>query len=97
MASILLAYDLKKTTGNIHEELKKRLIENYGYSDKIQSTSEPTVGRWYDLPNTTLFKQNISCEQAVQDFLTACKVTGAVWERYITIERVRCVFNSREI
>ncbi len=89
--AVLLTYDIKKTTNTIHTELKELLKNSYGYSDKIKGDS----GRWYDLPNTTLRKEGITTEQAAADFRTACKTTGAVWEKYIAAETTGSTFGNQ--
>lgn len=91
MATILLSYDIKKTSDTIHTELKKELIENYKYSAKIQSDS----GKWYDLPNTCLRKDGITHKQASADFITACAHVGAKWEKYIAAEYISASFNNQ--
>ncbi len=91
MAKILLTYDIKKTSDTIHTELKKKLIESYGYSARIQSDE----GKWYDLPNTCLRKDGITHPQASADFIAACTSVGAKWEKYIAAEYTGASFNNQ--
>ncbi|MBI3137736.1 MAG: hypothetical protein HYZ15_04045 [Sphingobacteriales bacterium] len=91
MAQILLTYDIKKTSDTIHTEVKKELVENYGYSPKIQSSE----GKWYELPNTCLIKNNTSRQQASADFLAACQKVRAKWEKYIAVEYSGATFNNQ--
>jgi hypothetical protein len=89
--SVLLTYDIKKTTNTIHSELKERLKNFYGYSDKIKSDN----GIYYDLPNTTLTKNGITPSQASENFIQACNDVGATWERYIAVEFSLATFNNK--
>ena len=82
MATVLLTYDVKKTSPTIHVELKDILVQRYGYSAKIRSRD----GKEYDLPNTTLQKQGTTSQQSSMDFKAACKDVGATWEKYISSE-----------
>jgi hypothetical protein len=91
MASVLLSYDIKKTSDTIHSQLKQELINTYGYSPKIESDA----GNWYDLPNTCLRRENTSREQSSKDFLQACIKVGAKWEKYIAAEYSRSTFANQ--
>ena len=91
MKTILLTYDIKKTSDTIHAELKTRLIQHYGYSEKIKSDD----GRNFMLPNTTLRKDNTTHEQSSIDFLRACNDVKATWERYIAAEYTVATFSNQ--
>jgi len=93
MATVLLTYDIKKTSNTIHSELKSELINNYGYSAKIQSDS----GTWFDLPNTCLRKVGITRQQAAGDFTSACKKVNAIWEKYIAVEYTSASFDNQNV
>jgi hypothetical protein len=80
--SVLLSYDIRKTTDTIHSELKDRLVNHYGYSDDIVGVD----GKSYQLPNTTLRKEQISSKDTSAEFIKACKEVGARWEKYIAAE-----------
>lgn len=89
--AVLLTYDIRKTTNEIHTRLKERLKTHFGYSEQIQSGT----GKWYSLPNTSLRKANITTQQAAADFLTACKQEGAEWEKYIAVDFEKAIFDNR--
>ncbi|SKC59125.1 hypothetical protein [Ohtaekwangia koreensis] len=90
MPNVLLTYDIRRTTVSIHVELKERLIQSYGYSETIPAND----GRHYELPNTTLKKDNITSQASSQEFLQACADVGAVWEKYITAEYIYANFDN---
>jgi hypothetical protein len=91
MAKVLLTYDIKKTSDTIHSELKRELIENYGYSALIHSND----GKRYDLPNTCLIKDNTTHHRASSDLVAACRNTGAKWEKYIITEFENATFDNQ--
>lgn len=89
--SVLLSYDIRKTTDTIHSELKDRLVDHYGYSNQIRANT----GVWYMLPNTTLRKDSISTNVASNEFLQACRDVGAHWEKYIALEYSNATFDNQ--
>ena len=91
MAKVLLTYDVKRTSDTIHTVLKKTLIEKFGFSSRILGNS----GKWYDLPNTCLRKDNTTHAQTAVDFEAACRSVGAVWEKYIAADFSDASFNNQ--
>ena len=91
MATVLLTYDVKKTSDTVHRELKKRLIEVYKYSPKIQANT----GKWYDLPNTCLIKSGTTTVQTSADFIKACGEVGGTWEKHIAVDYTNATFNNQ--
>lgn len=91
--SILLTYDVKKTSETVHTDLKRYLIEQYNWSSKIQADN----GDWYDLPNTTLRKAGITRINAVTEFKTACNSVNAKWERFIAAEYNSANFDNQKL
>jgi hypothetical protein len=91
MPEIFLTYDIRKTSGTIHTDLKNRLIEHYGYTTTVYAGN----ARTYDLPNTMLKKINTTTEQGSSDFLAACRDVGATWEKYIAVEMRTWTVNNQ--
>jgi len=91
--STLITYDIKQTSPTIHSELKKQMIDVYGYAQNIFANDN----KWYRLPNTTLQKENITTKQASTDFLNACKEVGAKWEKYIAVDFVNATFDNQAV
>lgn len=79
MALILITYDLKETPKDIHINVKKTLISEYGYSDK-------SPVKKHQLPNTSLLKDGITPVQAVADLMAVVKWFGGTLERYLSCE-----------
>ena len=90
MPNVLLTYDIRRTTTTIHVELKQRLIQHYGYTETILANN----GGYYELPNTTLKKDNITTQACSHEFLQACADVGAAWERYIAAEYIYATFDN---
>lgn len=79
MGYILIAYDLKEFPKDIHVNVKKCMIEDNGYSDK-----SPT--KKIQLPNTTLLKQGITPQKAVEDLVALVNKFKGTLERYVACE-----------
>lgn len=77
---VLITYDLERTTTTIHTEVKKAMIE-HGYNDHVPIQS----GGQVKLPNTTLVKDNITPETAVNNLVTVCNAKNANLEKYIAL------------
>lgn len=80
MSTVLITYDIEKTTNTIHTEVKKAMIA-IGYSEFVPKKS----GGGVQLPNTTLVRDKITPSQATADLKTVCKSKNAVLEKYISL------------
>ena len=90
MATVLLTYDVKKTSDTVHSELKKRLIEVYKYSPKIQANT----GKWYERTYIDLLNQPTTVQTSA-DFIKACGEVGGTWEKHIAVDYTNATFNNQ--
>jgi len=87
MALILITYDLKETTKDIHNEVKDTMKSDYKYSDK-----SPT--KKHQLPNTCLLKDSITPQQAVEDLKASVKKHNGTLERFLSCECSNYLIND---
>ncbi|MDP4265556.1 MAG: hypothetical protein Q8941_23735 [Bacteroidota bacterium] len=82
---ILITYDLAEKAGQVSKHTAvKDGMKALGYMEKFNSTDEQTkVTTTYYLPNTTLWKKEITSTQAKNDILNVAKQNGAEVERLI--------------
>lgn len=76
MPLIFITYDLKETTGNIHNLVKETMKNTYGYSDKSPQKK-------YQLPNTCLLKDGTTPSQAIKDLKASVKKHNGTLERFL--------------
>lgn len=75
--NVLITYDIDSK----HTEVRKSLIEDYGFEEKILGGK----GTSY-LPNTTLYKKSTTKENALSTLQNVCKNKGAALKRAISLE-----------
>jgi hypothetical protein len=75
LGHVLLSYDLR----NRHNEVKANMSKR-GYYALITLGQNP-----YRLPNTTLYKNNVSTDQALIDLREACLQEGATLEKAVAV------------
>jgi len=92
MAKVLLTYDIKETSATIHQELKNKLIDDYGFFSDIKGRNKEMA-----LPDKTLIKRETSIEQTISFFKAACEDVGAKWTRFIAVDYLEATFNSQDI
>ena len=78
VGNILLSYDLDKS----HTQVKNTLID-LGYLEKFKNTNDPKI---YVLPNTTLWHQSKSSNQAIIDLKNACNSLNVTLEKAVAIK-----------
>ena len=76
MAQILITYDVSGRQVEMKSELK-----TLGYSDSWQAS-----GKTYYLPNTTLWKKDVSASQGKTDMINTANKLSISLERAIAVE-----------
>lgn len=88
--AILLTYEIKDST--VQDELKKKLIEEYSYSEIIKTSD----GKLHQLPPNTLRKVNITSQSVCKEFKTACDEIETKWLKYFACEYIDGKVNSQD-
>ncbi|MDO9399675.1 MAG: hypothetical protein Q7T79_03270 [bacterium] len=78
IGNILISYDIDKS----HTQVKTAL-ESLGYLETFKHTNDPEI---YNLPNTTLWHQQKSSNQAMTDLKTVCANLRVTLEKAITVK-----------
>jgi hypothetical protein len=78
--SVLITYDIQRTSNTIHTEVKNAMIAK-GYSEHVPILN----GGRTRLPNTTLVRDNITPQTAANDLIEVCALRGATLEKYISL------------
>lgn len=84
---VLITYDL--TENRLYESKHSQVkdcMKNKGYLDTFTTTDTSGKKTKYYLPNTTLWKQNTTPQQAKDDLLACAKTHSADVERLIAVE-----------
>lgn len=76
MANILISYDLRETTKDIHKQVKDDMIAK-GYSSNCAQKGV--------LPNTCLYK-NTTLDASISDLKASVTKFKGTLERYVTVE-----------
>lgn len=88
---ILITYDIeeKAGTGSAKNTAVKNAMKTNGYYDYFTTTDSATnVKTTYYLPNTSLWKKNITSATAKADLLKAAKDNSAIVERLFATQFV---------
>jgi hypothetical protein len=85
--NILITYDIEEKAGSGSEKntAVKNAMKANGYLDYFTVENPTTI---YYLPNTTLWKKDISSTTAKDDLLKAAKNSGATVERLLATQFV---------
>ena len=83
IGNILISYDVDK----LHTQVKTAL-ENFGYLDKFKNSNDPKA---YVLPNTTLWHQKKSSDQAINDLKTVCANLNVKLEKAVAVKATEFV------
>lgn len=75
--NVLITYDIDSK----HTEVRKSLIEDYDFEEKIVGNNGPSF-----LPNTTLYKKSTTKQNALSTLKSVCKSKGANLKRAISLE-----------
>lgn len=77
IGTVVLSYDIN----SLHTKVKKNL-EDLGYLEQFKSVNNSTI---YNLPNTTLWHEKKSSNQAMKDLKTICKDLKVTIEKAVAI------------
>ena len=80
---ILLSYDVDKS----HTQVKNALID-LEYLEKFKNTNDPKT---YTLPNTTLWHQSKSSNQAINDLKNTCNNLNVTLEKAVAVKATEFV------
>ncbi|MDG3582944.1 MULTISPECIES: hypothetical protein [Galbibacter] len=83
IGNILISYDVDK----LHTQVKTTL-ENLGYMDKFKNSNDPKT---YHLPNTTLWHQKKSSNQAINDLKIICANLNVKLEKAVAVKATEFV------
>lgn len=75
--TILISYDINKSHTQVKGEMEK-----LGYTDSFKYNPNPKVNY---LPNTTLWHQKKSSDQAIIDLKAVCKSLGVILEKAVAV------------
>lgn len=83
IGNVLISYDVDK----LHTQVKTAL-ENLGYMDKFKNSNDPKT---YYLPNTTLWHQKKSSNQAINDLKIVCTNLNVKLEKAVAVKATEFV------
>ncbi|WP_410007063.1 hypothetical protein [Aequorivita nionensis] len=83
IGEVLISYDINRA----HNEVKTALL-SLGYFDNFKYTNESKI---YYLPNTTLWHDKKSSDQAMSDLKIICARLGATLEKAIAVNATEFV------
>jgi len=83
VGNVLMSYDINKS----HSQVKTAL-EELGYLETFKYANDPKV---YILPNTTLWHQSKTSDQAMADLKTVCKNLQVTLEKAVTVKATEFV------
>ncbi len=82
VGAILVSYDINR----LHIEVKNAM-KALGYTDNWHYGT----GKTYQLPNTTLWKNNISSNQAISDLKSICARFNVLLEKAVAVNATEFV------
>jgi hypothetical protein len=83
IGNILISYDIDKS----HTEVKTAL-KDLGYLERFKNTND---AKTYNLPNTTLWHQTKSSNQAMSDLKSTCDNLNVTLEKAIAVKATEFV------
>lgn len=83
IGDVLLSYDVDRLHSQVKAELQK-----LGYYDLFKNAGDPKT---YDLPNTTMWRNNKSSDQAMNDLKIVCRDLGVKLEKAVAVKATEFV------
>jgi len=87
MSKVLLTYDLEERLNESKHHQVKDAMKALGYHDHWTTGEGEAKQTWY-LPNTTLWRKDITPSQAKADLESCASKAGAIVERLIAVDHL---------